>query len=224
MENKNMYWQEELETMSREDLEKLQLARLKKTVEAAAHSPFYNKVFKEHGITADSIQSLDDLKKIPFTTKQDLRDNYPFGLVAIPLRECVRLHSSSGTTGNPTVVLHSKKDLDEWANQVARCMYMVGLRDTDVFQNTSGYGMFTGGLGFQYGAERLGALTVPAAAGNTKRQIKFITDFGTTCLHIIPSYATRPGGSHVRDGHRSPQGHEAAHRLHRRRATLGGAA
>ena len=191
MENKNMYWQEELETMSREDLEKLQLARLKKTVEAAAHSPFYNKVFKEHGITADSIQSLDDLKKIPFTTKQDLRDNYPFGLVAIPLRECVRLHSSSGTTGNPTVILHSKKDLDEWANQVARCMYMVGLRDTDVFQNTSGYGMFTGGLGFQYGAERLGALTVPAAAGNTKRQIKFITDFGTTCLHIIPSYATR---------------------------------
>ena len=177
--------------MSREELEKLQLARLKKTVEAAAHSPFYNKVFKEHGITADSIQSLDDLKKIPFTTKQDLRDNYPFGLVAIPLRECVRLHSSSGTTGNPTVVLHSKKDLDEWANQVARCMYMVGLRDTDVFQNTSGYGMFTGGLGFQYGAERLGALTVPAAAGNTKRQIKFITDFGTTCLHIIPSYATR---------------------------------
>ena len=144
MENKNMYWQEELETMSREDLEKLQLARLKKTVEAAAHSPFYNKVFKEHGITADSIQSLDDLKKIPFTTKQDLRDNYPFGLVAIPLRECVRLHSSSGTTGNPTVVLHSKKDLDEWANQVARCMYMVGLWDTGVFQNTSGYGMFTG--------------------------------------------------------------------------------
>ena len=207
MENKNMYWQEELETMSREDLEKLQLARLKKTVEAAAHSPFYNKVFKEHGITADSIQSLDDLKKIPFTTKQDLRDNYPFGLVAIPLRECVRLHSSSGTTGNPTVVLHSKKDLDEWANQVARCMYMVGLRDTDVFQNTSGYGMFTGGLGFQYGAERLGALTVPAAAGNTKRQIKFITDFGTTCLHIIPSYPKLrdpPGGSHVRDGYRSP--------------------
>ncbi|OUO53147.1 phenylacetate--CoA ligase [Parabacteroides sp. An277] len=185
------YWQEELETMKRPDLERLQTERLKETVQQALKSPFYQEVFKQQGLTADSIQTLDDLRKIPFTTKDDLRAHYPFGLVAIPLRECVRIHSSSGTTGNPTVVLHSAKDLDQWANQVARCMYMVGLRDTDVFQNTSGYGMFTGGLGFQYGAERLGALTVPAAAGNTKRQIKFITDFGTTCLHIIPSYATR---------------------------------
>lgn len=186
-----MYWQKDIETMSRNALETLQIERLKKTIGLAGRSPFYNERFKEHGISADSINSLDDLKKIPFTTKEDLRNNYPFGMAAIPLKECVRLHSSSGTTGNPTVVLHSAKDLDEWANQVARCMYMVGLRDTDVFQNTSGYGMFTGGLGFQYGAEKLGALTVPAAAGNTKRQIKFITDFGTTCLHIIPSYATR---------------------------------
>lgn len=185
------YWQEELETMKRPDLERLQTERLKATVHQALKSPFYQEVFKQNGLTADDIQTLDDLRKIPFTTKDDLRAHYPFGLVAIPLRECVRIHSSSGTTGNPTVVLHSAKDLDQWANQVARCMYMVGLRDTDVFQNTSGYGMFTGGLGFQYGAERLGALTVPAAAGNTKRQIKFIRDFGTTCLHIIPSYATR---------------------------------
>ena len=185
------YWQEELETMKRPDLERLQTERLKATVQQALKSPFYQEVFKQNGLTADDIQTLDDLRKIPFTTKDDLRAHYPFGLVAIPLRECVRIHSSSGTTGNPTVVLHSAKDLDQWANQVARCMYMVGLRDTDVFQNTSGYGMFTGGLGFQYGAERLGALTVPAAAGNTKRQIKFIRDFGTTCLHIIPSYATR---------------------------------
>ncbi|MDL2277620.1 phenylacetate--CoA ligase [Parabacteroides sp. OttesenSCG-928-G07] len=185
------YWQKDIETMRRENLEKLQVERLRATVQQAAQSPFYQKVFADHGITADTIQSLDDLKRIPFTTKDDLRNNYPFGLAAIPLKECVRLHSSSGTTGNPTVVLHSQKDLDEWANQVARCMFMVGLRDTDVFQNTSGYGMFTGGLGFQYGAERLGALTVPAAAGNSKRQIKFIKDFGTTCLHIIPSYATR---------------------------------
>lgn len=185
------YWQEELETMKRPDLERLQTERLKATVQQALKSPFYQEVFKQNGLTADDIQTLDDLRKIPFTTKDDLRAHYPFGLVAVPLRECVRIHSSSGTTGNPTVVLHSAKDLDQWANQVARCMYMVGLRDTDVFQNTSGYGMFTGGLGFQYGAERLGALTVPAAAGNTKRQIKFIRDFGTTCLHIIPSYATR---------------------------------
>ena len=186
-----MYWQEEIETMNRSDLEELQLNRLKKTIESAKNSSHYGKLFNELNITSENIHSLDDLRKIPFTTKDDLRNCYPFGMASIPLKDCVRVHSSSGTTGNPTVVLHSKKDLDEWANQVARCMYMVGLRDTDVFQNTSGYGMFTGGLGFQYGAEKLGALTVPAAAGNTKRQIKFITDFGTTCLHIIPSYATR---------------------------------
>lgn len=185
------YWQVDVETMSRAELEKQQVEGLKETIRLAENSAFYQKVFKEHHITADSIQSLEDLEKIPFTTKEDLRNNYPFGMAAIPLRQCVRLHSSSGTTGNPTVVLHSAKDIDEWANQVARCMYMVGLRDTDIFQNTSGYGMFTGGLGFQYGAEKLGALTVPAAAGNTKRQLKFITDFETTCLHIIPSYATR---------------------------------
>ncbi len=185
------YWQVDVETMSRAELEKQQVEGLKETIRLAENSAFYQKVFKENRITADSVQSLEDLEKIPFTTKEDLRKNYPFGMAAIPLRQCVRLHSSSGTTGNPTVVLHSAKDIDEWANQVARCMYMVGLRDTDIFQNTSGYGMFTGGLGFQYGAEKLGALTVPAAAGNTKRQLKFITDFGTTCLHIIPSYATR---------------------------------
>ena len=185
------YWQKDIETMGRDQLQELQLTRLKETVKHAANYPFYKEVFEKNGITPDSIQTLDDLRKIPFTTKNDLRSHYPFGMAAIPIQKCVRIHSSSGTTGNPTVVLHSAKDLDQWANQVARCMYMVGLRDTDVFQNTSGYGMFTGGLGFQYGAERLGALTVPAAAGNTKRQIKFITDFGTTCLHIIPSYATR---------------------------------
>ena len=185
------YWQEEFETITRQDLEKLQLTRLKKTVERAVNSPFYQNLFAKNKLSADTVQALEDLKKFPFTTKDDLRNHYPFGMAAIPLKECVRLHSSSGTTGNPTVVLHSAKDLDEWANQIARCMYMVGIRDTDIFQNTSGYGMFTGGLGFQYGAEKLGCLTVPAAAGNSKRQIKFITDFGTTCLHLIPSYALR---------------------------------
>ncbi len=185
------YWQEELETISRRDLEKLQLERLRETVKNAGNSPFYQKVFVENDLSADTLQTLEDLKKFPFTTKDDLRNHYPFGMAAIPLKKCVRLHSSSGTTGNPTVVLHSAKDLDEWANQVARCLYMVGIRDTDIFQNTSGYGMFTGGLGFQYGAEKLGCLTVPAAAGNSKRQIKFITDFGSTCLHLVPSYASR---------------------------------
>lgn len=186
-----MYLHPELETLSRAEIEALQLERLKKTVAQCMNSPFYRKRFADHHITPADIRSLDDLQKIPFTNKQDLRDNYPFGLAAVPMEQVVRLHSSSGTTGTPTVILHTQKDLDEWANAVARCLYMVGLRPGDIFQNSSGYGMFTGGLGFQYGAERLGMLTVPAAAGNTKRQIKFITDFGTTALHAIPSYAGR---------------------------------
>lgn len=177
--------------MTRPEIERLQLERLKSTVNHCMNSAFYKKRFEDAGLKADDIQSLADLSKIPFTTKQDLRDNYPFGIASVPLEKCVRLHSSSGTTGNPTVILHTQKDLDEWANALARCLYMVGLRPGDVFQNSSGYGMFTGGLGFQYGAERLGMLTVPAAAGNTKRQLKFITDFGTTAVHAIPSYVTR---------------------------------
>ena len=186
-----MYWQKELETMGRKELEALQIERLKKTIELASHSPFYKQRFAEIGFTADRIRSIEDLRQLPFTTKNDLRNNYPYGMAAVPLSKVVRIHSSSGTTGNPTVVLHSQKDLDEWANQVARCLTMVGVTSDDVFQNTSGYGMFTGGLGFQYGAERLGALTVPAASGNTKRQIKFILDFGTSVIHAIPSYAIR---------------------------------
>ena len=154
-------------------------------------SPFYKRRFAECGLTPDDIRTPADLYKIPFTTKQDLRDTYPFGIASVGLDRCVRLHSSSGTTGNPTVVLHTARDLDQWAEAVARCLWMVGCRPDDVFQNSSGYGMFTGGLGFQYGAERLGMLTVPAAAGNTLRQLKFITDFGTTVLHAIPSYAGR---------------------------------
>lgn len=187
----NLYFQPEIETMKRADLEALQLTRLKESIRIALRSPFYKARFGEMGITPDSIRSLDDLQKLPFTTKNDLRTHYPFGLVATPMSEVVRLHSSSGTTGNPTVICHTQQDLNRWANRVARCLYMVGVRREDVFQNTSGYGMFTGGLGFQYGAELLGALTVPAAAGNTVRQIKFIRDFGTTSMHAVPSYAFR---------------------------------
>lgn len=186
-----MYLHPELETLTRPEIKRLQLERLQATVQHCMNSPFYKQRFAENGLTPDSIRSLDDLKRIPFTTKQDLRATYPFGMAAVPLEKTVRLHSSSGTTGNPTVILHTQKDLNEWAKAVARCLYMVGLRPGDVFQNSSGYGMFTGGLGFQYGAEHLGMLTVPAAAGNTKRQLKFITDFGTTALHAIPSYAAR---------------------------------
>ena len=191
MKNDNLYLHPELETFSRSRLEKLQMERLQQTLARCMRIPFYKQRFAACGLRPEDIRTLDDVRKLPFTTKQDLRDNYPFGLSAVPLEEVVRLHSSSGTTGTPTVILHTQHDLDEWANAVARCLYMVGLRKGDIFQNSSGYGMFTGGLGFQYGAERLGMLTVPAAAGNTKRQIKFITDFGTTALHAIPSYAGR---------------------------------
>ena len=185
------YLDPELETLSHEEIEKLQVERLKETVSRCMKNPVYKKRLEEAGVAPDNIRSVNDIRRIPFTTKEDLRNNYPFGLASVPLEECVRLHSSSGTTGNPTVILHTQNDLDEWANQVARNLWMVGLRPNDVFQNSSGYGMFTGGLGFQYGAERLGMLTVPAAAGNTTRQIKFIKDFGTSVLHAIPSYASR---------------------------------
>lgn len=188
---KSEYLDQELETMSREQIESLQVERLKSTIERCMNNPVYKQRLEEAGVTSESIKTVDDIRRIPFTTKQDLRDTYPFGLASVPLTECVRLHSSSGTTGNPTVILHTKKDLDEWANQVARNLWMVGLRPDDIFQNSSGYGMFTGGLGFQYGAERLGMLTIPAAAGNSLRQIKFMKDFGTTAVHAVPSYVTR---------------------------------
>lgn len=188
---KSEYLDPELETMSREQIEALQVERLKATVAHCMNNPIYKARLEKAGVTPENITSVEDIRRIPFTTKQDLRESYPFGLASVPLTECVRLHSSSGTTGNPTVILHTQKDLDEWANQVARNLWMVGLRPDDVFQNSSGYGMFTGGLGFQYGAERLGMLTVPAAAGNSLRQIKFMTDFGTTAVHAVPSYVTR---------------------------------
>ena len=177
--------------MPRGDLRKLQAEKLRHTIETALRSPFYGKRLQALGITPDTIKTVDDIRNIPFTTKKDLRENYPFGLVGGDMNDAIRIHSSSGTTGHPTVVVYSRHDIESWANMVARNMYMVGCRNTDVFQNSSGYGMFTGGLGFQYGAERLGATTVPAAAGNSKRQIMFIRDFGTTCLHAIPSYAIR---------------------------------
>ena len=189
--NYSNYFNPEVETLSEEGLRAIQLERLQKTVRHCMNSPFYQKKFQELSVSPEDIKTLDDISKLPFTSKEDLRENYPFGLACVPLKDCVRLHSSSGTTGNPTVVLHTQKDLDEWANAVARCLWMVGSRPEDVFQNSAGYGMFTAGLGFQYGAEKVGMLTVPAAAGNTIRQIKFIKDFGTSVLHAIPSYASR---------------------------------
>jgi len=184
-----MFWERQIETMPVKELRRLQLRRLKKTLRQAARSPAYSKIFKARRISLEKIRSLDDLKYLPFTTKEDLRESFPYGFVTMPLEKIVRLHSSSGTTGRATAVFHSSKDLEGWANLVARCMYMAGVRKGDVFQNMVGYGLFTGGLGFQYGAERLGALTIPSGSGNSRRQIGLMKDFGTTVIHIIPSYA-----------------------------------
>lgn len=184
-----MYWEQAIETMDRGDLGKMQLQRLRTTVERAARSPYYSRVFAACGITPEAFESLDDVRKLPFTTKDDLREHWPYGFLAVPKEELVRMHSSSGTTGRATVVFHTAKDIDEWANLLARCMYMAGMRKTDVFQNMMTYGLFTGGLGFHYGAEKIGALVIPAGAGNSKRQIQLLYDFETTAIHIIPSYA-----------------------------------
>ncbi len=175
------------ELLTREEIESIQISRLRSVVERAKRSPFYAERLK--GVDPASIRSLDDLRRLPPTTKQDLRDHYPYGLLTCSPDEIVRLHASSGTTGNPTVVFYTQNDLNTWADLMARCMHMAGVRHTDRFQNMAGYGLFTGGLGIHYGAERLGCMTIPSGAGNTKRQIKLIQDFGVTALHIIPSYA-----------------------------------
>jgi len=180
---------DDAEKWSREEIEKAQIERLRRSLHQAAGSRFYGALFREHGVNPDAVRCLDDIRRLPFTTKKDLREAYPDGLLAMPHADMVRMHVSSGTTGAPTVIYHTKNDLDWWASLMARCMHMVGIRPTDVFQNMSGYGLFTGGLGIHYGAERLGCLTIPAGAGNTKRQIKLITDFKVTAVHIIPSYA-----------------------------------
>ena len=184
-----MYWEKDIETIDRDQLAKLQLERLQKTVDRAARSSYYAKAFKAKGIFADTIHSLEDLQRIPFTTKDDLREEWPYGFLAAPKDDIVRMHSSSGTTGRAIVIFHTQSDIDSWTNQLARCMYMAGMRKSDIFQNMMTYALFTGGLGFHYGAEKLGALVIPAGPGNSKRQIQLMQDFDTTAIHIIPSYA-----------------------------------
>ena len=184
-----MYWEKETETMPRDRLKEFQLARLKKSVEKASASVFYGELFKKTGLDPNGIRSLEDIKKIPLTTKDDLREHWPYGFLAVSKDELVRMHSSSGTTGRATVIFHTIDDIKEWTNIVARSMYMTGMRRSDVFQNMMTYALFTGGLGFHYGAERLGALVIPIGAGNSKRQIQVMQDFQTTVIHIIPSYA-----------------------------------
>ncbi len=183
-----MYWNTDLETLTTGKLQQLQLERLRLTVARAARSPFYGERFRQAGVTPESLQSLDDVRKIPFTTKDDLR-SHGRQMLTVPLKEAVRLHASSGTTGQATVIYYTRTDIELWADLVARSLYMTGMRDEDVFQNMMGYGLFTGGLGFHYGSERLGALTIPVGAGNSKRQVQLMQQFGTTAVHIIPSYA-----------------------------------
>ncbi len=178
-----------METISAGDLELLQLKRLKWTLRQTQQVELYRRKMKEAGVVPDDIRSLDDLQKIPFTTKKDLQAGYPFGLFAVPQREIVRIHTTSGTTGKPTVVGYTRADLVNWSELIARNMVMVGLTDEDIFQNAVNYGLFTGGLGFHYGAERVGMTVVPSATGNTKRQIEMIEDFGVTAIHCTPSYA-----------------------------------
>lgn len=184
------YWEEEKECLSRSDLEQLQLERLQSTLfRVTTHVPFYRKKFKEEGIDPDGFNSLADLSKLPFTTKADLRNNYPYGLFAVPLRDIVRVHASSGTTGTATVVGYTRNDLKTWSNMVARILTAAGVTNDDVVQIAFGYGMFTGGFGLHYGAERLGASVIPISSGNTKRQIQIMQDFRTTALVCTPSYA-----------------------------------
>jgi len=184
-----LYWEKQLETIPREELSLLQAERLQKTMANAQKTNFYRRLFSRHKIDPEKIKSPEDLTVIPPTTKADLREGFPFDFLAVPLEEVVRLHSSSGTTGTPTVIYYTAEDLDRWTNQVARSLYAAGVRKNDVFQNMMSYGLFTGGLGMHYGAERIGALTIPIGAGNSKRQIWFLKFFQSTTIHIIPSYA-----------------------------------
>lgn len=186
------------ESWSRDAIESAQAVRLKNSLERALHSPYYQKHLK--GFSPDDVRSHEDVTKLPFTTKDDLRAGYPDGFLTLPRSEFVRLHASSGTTGSPTIICHTQDDLDTWADLMARCMYMAGMRKHDVFQNIAGYGLFTGGLGIHYGAERLGCLTIPAGTGNTRRQLKLIRDMQVTALHIIPSYALYLGNALMDDG------------------------
>ncbi len=185
-----MFFNEEFETLPRPALEALQLKRLQATLERVYNNvPFYKASFNSAGIKPDIVSSLEDLQKLPFTTKQDMRDSYPYGLFAAPMDEIVRIHASSGTTGKPTVVGYTRKDISVWSELMARSFVAAGAHKGDIIHNAYGYGLFTGGLGAHYGAELLGASVIPISGGNTKRQIMIMQDFGSTVLTCTPSYS-----------------------------------
>lgn len=184
------YFNEEFETLPRAALEALQLKRLQAVVARVyAQVPFYRQSFDQAGIRPEDVKSLADLQRLPFTTKQDMRDSYPYGLFAAPLEEIVRIHASSGTTGKPTVVGYTQQDINTWTDLMARSFVAAGAHKGDIIHNAYGYGLFTGGLGAHYGAEKLGASVIPISGGNTKRQIMIMQDFGSTVLTCTPSYS-----------------------------------
>ena len=186
----DLYWNKKIETATRDELNKHQFKLLKSQVKYCyENSRFYRNKFKISGITPDDIKMLDDTKKIPFTSKNDLRDNYPFGMITVHLDEIVEIHASSGTTGNPVVGAYTINDMDIWAELMARSLYVTGVRKEDVMHNAYGYGLFTGGLGFHYGAQKIGTTILPISGGMTERQIKLMKDFGSTVLCCTPSYA-----------------------------------
>lgn len=185
-----MIWNKEIECMSREKMRELQSERLRELVQRVYEKvSFYRKKMDDVGVKPADIKSIDDISKLPFTCKQDLRDNYPFGLFAVPMQEIVRVHASSGTTGKPTTVGYTRNDLNVWKEAVARCFTMCGIGADDVMQIAYGYGLFTGGLGVHYGAEEVGASAIPISGGNTRRQLQLMKDYGTTALASTPSYA-----------------------------------
>ena len=185
-----MFFQKDIETMSRQKIEEMQLERLKWLVKYCSDNiPFYNKRLKEANVTADRIKTLSDIQYIPYTTKEDIRDTYPFGLFGQPLKKIVRIHASSGTTGKPTVVGYTHNDIENWSDCMARLCTAVGTTDEDIVQIAFGYGLFTGALGLHYGLEKIGATVIPTSSGNTEKQIMLMQDFGTTALVSTPSYA-----------------------------------
>lgn len=185
-----MFFQKEAETMSRKQIEEIQLERLRYTVNYCyTNVPFYKKKLDDAGVSPDQIRTLDDIRRIPPTTKADLRDNYPFGLFAVPMKDIVRIHASSGTTGKPTVVGYTKHDLDMWSDCMARLCAAAGATADDIVQISFGYGMFTGALGLHYGLEKLGCAVVPNSSGNTEKALMYMRDFKTTALVATPSYA-----------------------------------
>ncbi|NLN81388.1 MAG: phenylacetate--CoA ligase [Clostridiales bacterium] len=185
----NLIWNREMECMPRRDLEALQLTRLRALVDYCDRNvEFYHKRLAAAGVTADKIKTLSDIQYIPYTTKSDLRDTYPFGMFSVPVKDIVRIHASSGTTGNPTVVGYTREDMENWSEQVARVVTAAGANDQSVVQICFGYGMFTGALGLHYGLEKIGASVVPTSSGNTEKQLKFMRDFGTDTIVATPSY------------------------------------